>query len=295
MPYDGVASGTRGMVEIHAQSIDIGGTLNAAGSGYTGGGGGGGGGASALVWIDHHPYYYFVGPSAGGVADYGEYHSVFQGFMGSMSGYDNFPGGFPGWGDGVYGGWQSGVQDGGYAAPGINGDLSDDDYTTMGCGGGGGSGSDGWVEGSSILHLGYGGGGGGRGGGCIRIHATGAFILRGDSLLDASGFMGGNAIVQTGGNASPPEQGLAGGVPAVNGGKGAGGGILLQLKSAQSATIEQGATIRTLGGNSASANGGTVKIRFNLSGGWSNSGTIIATRICINGVCGSSIADWYAY
>ena len=297
MPYNGIADSARGMVALHAESVELWGTLTAEGSGYTGGGGGGGGGASVTWSYEHHWYSSSLGPYEGGHADYGDETSGFDGSSGSMNHYggDITPGGFPGHGDGVYGGWQplSGMRDGGYMAAGANGDMSDDDFTTMGCGGGGGQGGDGWIMFNPLMPIlgeGLGGGGGGRGGGCIRIYATNSFIMGSEGMVDASDVMGGNADWCFGGNVSPPQEGLGGDI----GGAGAGGGVLLQLESASSVNIQNGATIRTLGGGSMTENGGSAKIRFNTSG-WINNGTITARRICINGGCGSSVIDWDSY
>lgn len=297
-PFDGASTSMRGMVELHAVAMDIAGTLDASGSGYTGGGGAPGGGFSHVCWIGHYAYPQWVGPYQGGTADYGDWLS--SGFFGSIYGGMPDPGD-PGHGDGHYGGDSyGGIADGGYMAPGVNGDFSTDDATTMGSGGGGGLASAGWLEEQSgspcgIVHGGVGGGGGGRGGGTIRLFVLSSFFLRNKAVLDASGLMGGNTTGGEGGDVSPPQQGLPGGPAGTSGGRGAGGGILLQLQNASQVQIEAGSILRSVGGNFYGANGGTIKLRFNPDGEWSNSATLLAPRICTASECWSRIADWFSY
>jgi hypothetical protein len=308
MPYGGAVSHPRGMLEICADSIEIAGTLSARGAGYTGGGGGGGGAACMYVKIGN--FLQLVCSSGGGSygqPDYGSRLGLefpFFGFSGATGCEGSCWGGLGGFGDGAFGGipersGSAAQPDGGYAGPQANGDFSMDDQTTMGSGGAGGKGGSGYSAplpgGGTDLINGGGGGGGGRGGGTIRLVAARSFLLRSGGLIDASGVMGQNAVALGGGNTSPPQSGLAApGGGSTSGGRGAGGGILLDVRSAQSAVIEQGAIVQSLGGNSHTLNGGTIKIRRNTLGGWQNSGSLLAGRVAIHPPPGAAAAmDWH--
>lgn len=306
-PYDGIATGPRGLAELHARDIDIAGVLTARGSGFTGGGGGGGGGA----WMEYRGHICYEFPGRGGRAAYG---NLFDGHAG---GYVPPGGSLYFWtpGDGATGDGPCGGttisevgRPGGYMAPESNGDGSNDDSTTMGSGGGGGRGW--WGEGSTNANpspgegyvtcgLGAGGGAGGRGGGTLRLFAADTFILRAGAILDASGEFGGDAPTSgtatygNGGDVNPPGNGWNGAL-FPNGGPGAGGGVLLQLSGAANAVLEAGSAVVTQGGDPAAANGGTVKIRFNPAGTHENQALVTAGRIMVNPPS-ASVGDWQPY
>mgnify|MGYP006278224287 CR=1 FL=1 len=277
--YDGITTSGRGMVEIHAKVIDIEGILDATGSGYTGGAGGGGGGPGYIV-IGSYP------GAPGGVAVYGA--GLFDGEDGDYGmGYMPQPGngGDGGQADGPYGGagaegavyggyWDAEPEDGGYLAPESNGDNTTDDSTCMGSGGGGAGGYFGAVDGET---KGAGGDAGGSGGGVIRLIPEEQITLHSTCKILADGSLGGpgepsGADGGQGGDVFP----FADETTGHNGGAGAGGGILLdvRLTSASEVLIESGATISSAGGREAlggamiknrslsSENGGTIKILY---------------------------------
>lgn len=273
-PYDGDTTAGLGVVEVRANIIDIDGTLDATGSGYTGGGGGGGGGQVVVML----PGYSSPG-GPGGLAPYGG--GAFNGSAGSPNSSTSLvPGGNGGSGDGPFGGdgattyyysspspgmFLPGTgKKGGYAAPETNGDDSYDTSTLMGSGGGGNAGSQGYVS------YGNGGAAGGRGGGAIRLIPESELHLGSSALIVSNGTFGQSNSGSSGGNVEPI-------ATTGTGGAGAGGGILIDTRAAGMITVSAGAAIRSLGAADADGfvaagmrrfglppdnNGGSVKIFF---------------------------------
>ncbi len=292
LPYDGSTTSAAGGVEIHARVIHIAGILDATGAGYTGGGGGGGGGGGDDFGGD--PFYGGSG-GLGGTAAYG--NGAFNGEDGEDSvPFPSYPsmgspgvGGSGAPGDGPFGGVRTGPIDGGYAAPAANGDITTDTTVRMGSGGGGGSG---WMGVDIVPTGGPGGGAGGRGGGSIRLVATEEFVLEPGARLAADGAFGGNAEIFTGvnggdgGDPKRAEEG-AGGVnlsihppqPGQSGGRGAGGGILIDVSRIPSVQIDPSAVISSLGAGETESFGGTVKVFYLLSDPTLDSDTIRAGRV----------------
>ncbi len=256
-PYDGFPQSEKGRVDIGAQSIEIAGTLTASGSGYSGGGGGAG-----CTYIING---IFSIPSYGGTAAY------LQVVNGGTDAHFSNPGD-GGNGDGEFAGQGSTDEahngmDGGYNAPEGTGEILRDESVQMGSGGGGGAGGVRGIRRVGIWHPGDGGGGGGNGGGAIVLRASEELQITYTAQIEANGWFGGNAYKPYnyvtniyGGNAVPPEEGLAGDVSDSRGGRGAGGGILINAESAQTVTIESGASITSLGGGGQKSNGGIVKL-----------------------------------
>jgi len=275
LPYDGISASGAGGVEIQARDVRIGGLLDATGAGYTGGGGAGGGGGGDDNGGD--PFYGGRGGS-GGTAAYGD--GTFDGEDGQDStplpGFPTMgppgPGGSGAPGDGPFGGSPDGLLDGGYAAPACNGDVTTDTTLLMGSGGGGGSG----LMGEGIVPIGGpGGGAGGHGGGVIRLLAACEFVLESGARLVADGTFGGNGELfagRDGGDGGDPKQAQEG-LGGMNmsyqppwtgrsGGRGAGGGILIDVSQASTVRFEPGAVISTLGAGESESLGGTVKVFF---------------------------------
>lgn len=198
-----------GFVNIKANEVVIGGTLDATGSGYPGGGGGEGG-CGADDREDKAPNHNGSGIGIGGQNGY---YSNFDSVRGS---FESAAGGNGGKGMSVNGFDINGGIGGGRAAkfgkgyngangmdgvPNINNDLSINAY--MGSGGGGGGGGSGGGGNTSAVKCGGGGGGGGgggNGGGIIRIFAFKSFIL------DSSG-----SIISNGSNGENGDNGYHGG------------------------------------------------------------------------------------
>ncbi len=273
-PYDGSTTSGRGTLDVEASAVDVGGTITATGSGFTGGGGGAGGGASITSMRSSCN-------SPGGVPGVGDYGTSFTG--GYVSGLNGSPGGAA---DGPFPGIPGGQLDGGYAAAAANGDSSADASLSMGSGGAGGSGTPGWayldtwdpLNPVANCFSGMGGGGGGRGGGIIRLKATDYFLLRSGARIQADGTYGSDlaATGQDGRNVSPPGSGSPG-VP-FPGGRGAGGGILVDLTAAPQAVFESGSTMSSLGGGANTGNGGTVKVFYNPAAWRQNYATVQSGR-----------------
>ncbi len=269
-PFDGTDAAT-GMVEIHADHMDLQGGLDATGSGYTGGAGGGGGGSCLQPCFG----VFVPGGSAGGIAGQPDYPaSGCQGGDGlpsivsraGISTYMCSPGaaGSGGHGDGPFGGQMAGgaaFHPGGYAAPETNGDTTTDRSTRMGSGGGGQAGANGVCDMSGYP---AGGCGGGRGGGIIRLFPVREFVLRSGACLSANGtlgelgYFGPGGYAGTGGSCSQKHLGGRGDMFS-NGNGGAGGGILLDLTRTTVNLVEPAASLLTTGGDSP-ATGGTLKV-----------------------------------
>jgi hypothetical protein len=290
MPHDGSDPAT-GMVEIHADVISIDGTLNASGAGFTGGGGGGGsllygatlgsGGLGAYPDFDGADGVRGAGADLGHGGDGHAGDGFAAGATGIGGSNETTSGGLPG----------SNGGDGGYAAPGINGDLSIDTLTRMGSGGAGGGGG----GGRSSSWPGGGGGAGGSGGGAIRLMPESQFHLGAAGRILADGVLGGDGETvlyssqpgdggwvigqQSGlggaGYGSDPNGGGDGG----DGGAGAGGGVLLDLTAAPTLDIAPGALVESLGGHGVATNGGTVKISYHMTAPDLTNLTIQAGRV----------------
>lgn len=287
-PYDGNSSGSRGMVEINAFDIEIAGSLNAQGAGYSGGGGGGGGGFTGFGGSLGGSFIV----TAGGEGGAGAYDlSLVKGkdgerpeFVCCLFTYEPGVGGAGAPGDGPFGGLSIDISDsfegnytpldpgnaslfnyGGYAGPRENQDNSIDDSTNMGSGG---AGLFGYPSSASNSES-NGGKAGGNGGGSIRLIAANNFILAHNASIRADGALGNDGEPKgflsganvgggDGGNAVPPV--LSGGP----GSPGAGGGILIKLKANGTGLIASGSVITSMGGRdineSISINGGTIKI-----------------------------------
>lgn len=274
LPFDGTTTDSTGWFEARCARVDIAGTLDASGAGFTGGGGGGGGGG-------------YLSPG-------GDWHFPPTSFRAGLGGTPAYPSTACGGQPGIAAGWhlvyfpikswaQDTVSAGGAGAPGdgpaagagggqpgeyaLGGtDTSVDTAVWFGSGGGGGSGSAG-----GFASPGPGGGGGGCGGGAIRLTATSSFALRTGAALLTQGWLGGNGSAGTadsimgpisgdGGNALLPQGGLGGNASAGNGGAGAGGGILLDLHTAGTIRFEPGSLISTADGTSTTARAGTLKL-----------------------------------
>lgn len=260
--------GTRyGGLEINAMEIRIDGILDASGSGYSGGNGGNGGFGSTQIG------------GTGGVgspkaaAGQGSYGGV-AGAQG-QGGYDSGNPALtrPGWTGGAGGA-------GGYLTNGLQGDLTTNEFVTMGSGGGGGGGGGAGWNYLGTTSGGGGGGGGNPGGGWIKLYATHSIEVRGGVFargLANARQNGGTAQTQMnpaqGGNlgsadvagqsqggeggASIPGQCYPGGWGGA-GGAGAGGGILMQAQTVDVA----GGSIDNRGGGNSVTNGGTLKIFY---------------------------------
>lgn len=302
-PYDG-ANPDKGQLNLHASNIDIAGTLDAQGCGYTGGGGGGG---IRNEYVDS-------ANGTGGLSDYGN-------FGGSVPSSHWWCGGQGGNGDGLYsgsggsGGTSSTVlwdaQDGfpgeigGYSAKTCNGDVSTDQSVLMGSGGGGG----GYCEDHVMMFLVGGGGGGGaaggRGGGMIRIYSSSSFRLRNSAMIRSNGVYGGNGYAAdscngaNGGNCSPSQTssgGLGGNVAGGNGGAGgggAGGGILIYIYDQATANFETGSVIQSLGAGNNPVNGGTLKIIYNHGDPTTNATISTGRKYVAPGAIPITLIDFY--
>ena len=252
--YDGARYGS---VALNAATITISGTLTASGSGYSGGYGGAGGNGSS------------VNNSMGGSGSAGAGGSgPFAGGAGAAgpAGIMNANGGTGGVGG-----------QGGYATNGLQGDTTTNEVLYMGSGGGGGGGGG---SGYRYMTSSAGGGGGGAGysgGGSITLIASNAIIVRGSILACGKttgngqqgqtgnpGYGGGGGSIMVSGQsqAGSRSDGVANECyPAGdggNGGKGAGGGILIKAPNVDLA----GATIDNRGGGNTVANGGSLKVFY---------------------------------
>jgi hypothetical protein len=257
-PYDPLVTYS-GRLVIHTNAIDIKGTIDASGAGYTGGGAGQGGGMESVAGV------------------------------GRYEGYEGTTGGFGMIGDGRF----AGDGNGGYNTPGYNTDQSTDEMLYMGSGGmGGNGGASGRFR--NTAGAGGGGGGGGCGGGFVKLYSFYSCRISGN--VDTSGTLGQNGgdgdasngscypfpylpeviiynsgIGGTGGNAWPSGEGLGGkgddniecdsyAYDGEAGGSGAGGGILIKCENPGG--IEITGEINSLGGGriNPEENGGTLKI-----------------------------------
>ena len=273
------SGGQYGWMQIVASNITILGAIDASGAGYLGGNGGVGGDGSV------------VNGSAGTSGNTG---AIGAGPYGGSAGF----GGAAGivYGSGGTGG--NGGQ-GGYAANGIQGDVTTNEVLNMGSGGGGGGGGG---SGYRYLTSSSGGGGGGAGnvgGGCISLLSSNAITIRG--VVQACGKTAGNGVQgQNGGN---PGYGGGGGSktsngqsrgglraegiinecyssgPGGDGGSGAGGGVLIKAPYVDI----RGATIDNRGGGNAVVNGGTLKIFYSdYQGGiLTNTGRIFMKQMMV--------------
>jgi len=281
--YDGTDFGS---VEIHAETIDIQGTIDASGSGYPGGGGGGGGaganGGSAGSGGDSLGNIGSNGGSASGSGGAGGAGGEGLGTQGGSAGsggtggdnskrYDN---GNPG-SSGTDGKYCDGIT--------LSCDNSQDESIDMGSGAGAGAGAGGGSNYGGHNNYPGGGGGaggaGGSGGGIIKLYSTNALTITGSILSKGTkggagadgqdgdlgkgrytgggnGGAGGDATITgtgSGGSSGKGDHGTNGASGGA-GGAGAGGGILIK-----SSTISISGTIDNLGGNDLTTNGGTVK------------------------------------
>lgn len=254
-----------GFVEVNADTIIVAGTIDATGAGHEGGSGGGGRGASSGF-----------GPptGCGGSGPQGAPGLVFRdGNAGSENSGGSGAG--PWSGTGFIPITFNGA-DGGYLAPGANGDTSTDVSIFMGSGAAGGIGGGG--GGGLVCIFGSGGGGGGAGGaggGAIGLVAGQRLVLDGGRLLTRgttggnggageafAGGLGGNTLPESGGNGGPGGRGSAEIVPGSTGrtgGAGAGGGILIKCLAQDGLTLD-GASIDARGARDQISNGGTVKV-----------------------------------
>jgi hypothetical protein len=285
-----------GSVEIHATRIVIEGWLDASGAGYTGGSGGGGGGGC----------YANILAGGGGFAGdpaYGD--SPFRGQPGESAKVLVLPGkiiitpgaGGPGGvGDGPFAGGTA--EAGGYAAPAANGDSSLDLSTLMGSGGGGNPGA-----GGSGGAGGTGGNAGGCGGGMIRLFPSSEFVMKSTSQVLASGCEGrlgfpGGAVLSGGDGGDSLRDVDIGNAPGTGG---AGGGILVDMSTCQTVSLEPrsanpdagAALIVSLGGGRIAANGGTVKVRVGTNPPAIPEGTIQAGRSVV--LVPTAARDWDLY
>ncbi|MBX3270465.1 MAG: hypothetical protein KF729_09405 [Sandaracinaceae bacterium] len=277
IPFDGAGGGE---LSVAAETIEVLGRIDATGRGAIGGDGGGGRGSG-------NPYCGGDGqrgnpgtgafggtPGVGGRGHGGNDQN--DAGCRSANGRAGDPGGA-----------------GGYAAPGTNGDTSEDDDVWIGSGGGGGGGGGAGSRFGSNNNFpagtGGGGGAGGRGGGSIRLEArgalriTGAIVARGtvdggdggvgrgpsgcDRYQNPGGGPGGRAGergASAGGARRCIDLSSCGGGTANTcggnggaGGAGAGGGVLLRGREV---VIAPGA-IDLRGGRGAD-NGGSLKVRY---------------------------------
>lgn len=290
------AGGQGAAFRLVAGAIALQGVLTAEGGGHGAGGGGGGGGGGARL-APHGvsgqggdgagPGEPGGAPAACGSEKYGSPGGKGAGGAGPAAGAGGNGGGCntPSYNEGGNPG--QGGQAGGYAAPGTNGDSSEDDAVWPGSGGGGGGGGSGGGNGNGEGGGGGGGGGaGGRGGGVIELVATWSLVVSGQ--IQASGVLGsagaaGASGIKTGdktgqgghggqgGAAGSAGSGLGGpggghqgggtdGGAGSAGGAGAGGGVLLSCGE-PGGLVLQGSVV-ALGGDGSTANGGTVKIRY---------------------------------
>jgi hypothetical protein len=274
---DAVQNGTSGMFSVQAREISVQGVLDATASGHLGGNGGAGKGSG-------NPY---CGGSGGSGANGAGLFGGTGGAGGSgHGGNDNDDPGCRS----ANGGSGGGGLPGGYASPGMNGDLSTDTQVWVGSGGGGGGGGGAGSRYGSNNNFpggtGGGGGAGGRGGGAVSLQSTGLLSVSGsilangtrtggnggngqyyspcnDRYYDPSGGSAGNASSHGssagGGGARQDVSCGSGGLSNTAGGNGgaggagAGGGILLEAEE-----LELSGAVRALGG--AQSNGGTVKL-----------------------------------
>ena len=286
-PYDGQDTFT-GTLEVHAQRVEVEGTLDATGAGYTGGGGGGGGGGCMQPCFGQFIPGGFGGGGPGcaqyacaaDTASSGTSASVYKFGIVSWA-CSSGSGGAAGGGDGPFGGAPGSTDTrhrGGYGAPETNGDTSMDNSTSMGSGSGGMAGGDGAC---GLAPGGGGGAGGGCGGGTIRLFAAQGFRLTAWGVIAADGALGRSGF--------PPSTtaGRGGDSVRLNPGNwfqygvgtgGAGGGILLDLASVTDLLVEAGAWIHSLGGGAEPENGGTVKIFRPMAGSPSGNPEISAGR-----------------
>ncbi len=275
--FDGTSGGT---LRVQAEEIVIAGVLDASGRGALGGNGGSGAASG-------RPHY-CGSEGSGGAPGQGS-------FAGAGGGAGTGHGGDDSADDGCrYARGRDGEEgsDGGYAAPGANGDTSEDDEVWLGSGGGGGGGGGSGSRFGSNNNFpagtGGGGGAGGRGGGSIVLEAAGTLsvggriLARGDTsggdgaagsdfsgcerYQDPGGGQGGGAGSQ---GTSAPGSGACqrfsscgggtsdtcGGAGGAGGG-GAGGGVLLRGR-----TISVSGTIDLRGGRDSMSNAGTLKVR----------------------------------
>ncbi len=294
--WDGASYGT---FEVHATSVNVIGTITASGKGFGGGGAGGGGGgdgSSEKKGIGGAGGAGVAGGVAGstGLSDPGGDYS-----NGGRGGAGGAGGGSYGGAGGAYG--AGGIANaggaggngvvgsvgtrGGYATAAGQGDTSVDESLLKGSGGGGAGGGGGGGM-ASGFHAGGGGGAGGaanRGGGWIKLYASGSLTVSGaiySKGLDNSAGDGtvGGAGSETnrggdggiGGSAAVSEDsnGAAGGAgdgdggdggAGEEGGYGAGGGVLLKCGADG---MDLDGTIDVRGGNTATDNGGTIKVFY---------------------------------
>ncbi len=289
LDYDGVTTDS-GTLIINAIIIEIEGTMDLSGTGYSGSGGGSG---SEYNDGEFGSQKYPVHPRPG-------CNSVFCA-------------------DGPAPGFFSGT-DGGYNHPHINSDSTTDASLFMGSGGASGGGG---IPSNPFRNQGGGGGGGGGGcgGGKVALFAeqeisiTGSILTKGTTGqnggagTDGRGCVGGAGITcfrgdgGDGGDAWPPGEGLGGpgggggpdpgGVPGpagFPGGSGAGGGILLKCDTPGGLSIT--GLLDARGGRDQYTNGGTVKI-FTPDPFQPSPGTIHAGRVYI--ATGPEVSGWYLY
>ncbi len=286
--YDDDFTTGAGMLEIYAENIEIEGTLDLVGAGYTGGGGGAGEG------------------DLKGTYGKRKYHER----NGSSCNNSLCP-------DGPATRLENGG-DGGYNELAINTDNTTDFTLLMGSGGGPGLGGD--IFGPLEFNLGGGGGGGGggSGGGKVYLSATESIAISGSILT--KGTTGQNGTDGTpskgcigpitctpgdgghGGDVLPPGEGLGGkggdslgfgfrpGRDGRDGGAGAGGGILLKCDTPGGLSIS--GLLDARGGRDQYTNGGTVKI-FTPDPFQPAPGTIHAGRVYI--ATGPEVSGWYLY
>jgi len=140
-----------------------------------------------------------------------------------------------------------------------------------------------------------GGGGGARGGGIIRLKATQDFLLRAGTLIEAGGTFGADTAVtpEDGRNVSPAGTGNPG-VPHP-GGRGSGGGILIDVSSAARAVFEAGSVISSLGPGGNPGNGGTVKVFYNPAARRENYAIVDSGRFFWTPVSTAVPAGWELY
>jgi hypothetical protein len=270
-PFDPSIGGA-GEVSLHAQEIEIYGTLSADAAGYTGGGGGA-----------------EVAPGVGGQGSY----PGFEGTVGTQNitpcwvpgtsdqrwkteilGGSGHAGDGPGGGIGAFGGYFQenncsgfvhfafgnpvGVGTYGFGTA-SNNDFSIDDSIMMGSGGGGG-GTGAYVNSGGAE-------GGGCGGGMIRLVPSTGMVLGPVSLISSNGAWGSPELGLDGGDAWPPTYTAIVSAPFFSrGGAGSGGGICIDLRELTDDSqllIEAGAAVTSRTPNDLGTPpvaGGTVKL-----------------------------------
>lgn len=249
-PFDGEPGGSLGSLVIRARDIEVLGTIDATGAGYTGGSGGGGGGYGFGTPSSNGGFS--SGRPAGGVRYGGSEHRGETGQPGRLVGgrYVNGRGGRGGRGDGPGSG-----SNGQYIAPPGAMQL----LVWMGSGADGENGTEGISTETLRTGLnGSGGAAGGSGGGAISLYATDSLTIGPAAAIVANGTPGRGVLT------FPPRSPHSEGwtvddqdAPVLPTRLGAGGGILLHCLNAQP-QIQSGATIETLGGGTQVGNGGTI-------------------------------------